>query len=123
MPVLNLDTHVLIFALTGELRPRERELLSASNWSISAIVLWELAKLAQLGRVAVDLADVEVVRALGQLHVWPIDLEIARTSTTLDFRGDPADELIAATSVVHRVPLLTRDREIRRSRTVPLAIA
>ena len=123
MPVLNLDTHVLIFALTGELRPRERELLSASNWSISAIVLWELAKLSQLGRVAVDLADVEVVRALGQLQVWPIDLEVARVSTTLDFRSDPADELIAATSMVHCVPLLTRDREIRRSRTVPLATA
>ena len=119
--MLNLDTHILIFALTGELRPRERESLSDSNWAISAIVLWELAKLAQLGRLAIDLEDVEVVRALGQLHVWPIDLEIARASTRLDFRGDPADELIAATSVVHRVPLVTRDRAIRVSRIVPLA--
>jgi predicted nucleic acid-binding protein len=33
----------------------------------------------------------------------------------------PADELIAATSVVHRVPLVTRDRQIRRSKLVPLA--
>ena len=123
MPMLNLDTHVLVFALTGELRPRERELLSGSNWAVSAIVLWELAKLAQLGRLEVDLEDVEVVRALGQLHVWPIDLEVARVSTRLDFRGDPADELIAATSVVHGVPLLTRDRTIRRSRMVPLASA
>ena len=103
------------------MRPRERRLLSAANWSISAIVLWELAKLAQLGRLEVDLEDVEIVRALGQLHVWPIDLEIARTSTRLDFQGDPADELIAATSVVHRVPLVTRDRRIRRSKSVPLA--
>jgi PIN domain nuclease of toxin-antitoxin system len=39
----------------------------------------------------------------------------------LDFRGDPADEIIAATSVVHRAPLLTRDRQIRRSKVVPLA--
>jgi predicted nucleic acid-binding protein len=29
--------------------------------------------------------------------------------------------LIAATSVVHDVPLLTRDRRIRRSKVVPLA--
>ena len=35
--------------------------------------------------------------------------------------GDPADELIAATSIVHGVPLLTRDRQIRRSKLVPLA--
>ena len=119
--MLNLDTHILIYALTDDLRPRERELLSADNWSISAIVLWELAKLAQLGRIAVDLDDVEVKRALGQIHVWPIDLETARASTRLDFAGDPADELIAATSVVHRVPLLTRDGGIRRSKVVPLA--
>lgn len=34
--------------------------------------------------------------------------------------GDAADELIAATSVVHQVPLLTRDRSILQSRLVPL---
>ena len=121
MPMLNLDTHVLIFALAGSLRRAERELLAAHNWSISAIVLWELSKLVQLGRVAMDLEDVEVIRALKGIHVWPIDLEIARASNRLDFAGDPADELIAATSVVHRVPLVTRDRAIRGSQIVPLA--
>jgi len=120
--MLNLDTHVLIYSLSSELRSRERVLLSENNWSISAIVLWELAKLVQLGRLAMDLDDPQVVRALKRVHVWPIDLTVARVSTQLDFEGDPADELIAATSVVHRVPLLTRDRSIRRSRLVPLAI-
>ena len=120
--MLNLDTHILIFALTGALRHRERQLLSENNWSISAIVFWELSKLAQLGRIALNLEDAEIVRTLNQLSVWPLDLAVARTSTRLDFHGDPADELIAATSVVHRVPLLTRDSGIRRSRIVPLAI-
>ena len=55
------------------------------------------------------------------MHVWPLDLDVARTATRLDFRSDPADELIAATSVVHGVPLLTRDARIRRSKVVPLA--
>jgi len=119
--MLNLDTHVLIHALRGDLRPRERELLAADSWSIAAIVLWELALLAQLGRLTIDLDDPEVKVALSRLHVWPLDLEIARASTRLDFRGDPADELIAATSVVHRIPLLTRDRRIRRSKLVPFA--
>jgi len=119
--MLNLDTHVLIHALRGDLRPRERELLAADSWGIAAIVLWELAKLAQLGRLTIDLDDPEVKVALSRLHVWPLDLEIARASTRLDFRGDPADELIAATSVVHRIPLLTRDRRIRRSKLVLLA--
>ena len=43
-------------------------------------------------------------------------------STRLDFVGVPADELIAATSIVHEVPLLTRDGRIRRSRLTPLAL-
>jgi len=119
--MLNIDTHVLLYAVMGALRPRERRLLSADRWSISAIVLWEIAKLAQLGRIAMDLDDAEVARVLGRLHVWPLSREIASTSTRLDVRGDPADELIAATSVVHKVPLLTRDRALLRSKIVPLA--
>ncbi len=119
--MLNLDTHILIHALGGELRPRERKLLERNEWSISAIVLWELAKLAQLGRITMDLDDRQVARVLSAIHLWPIDLSIARTSTQLDFGGDPADELIAATSVVHEIPLLTRDRAILDSRIVPLA--
>ena len=100
--MLNLDTHILILAVGGELRPSERTLLARSRWSVSAIVLWELAKLVQLGQVDIDLA-------------------VACASTRLDFEGDPADEIIAATSVVHNVPLLTRDRVIRGSKIVPLA--
>ncbi|HZS39424.1 MAG TPA: type II toxin-antitoxin system VapC family toxin [Polyangia bacterium] len=119
--MLNLDTHVLVFALAGKLTPRERALLSDERWSISAIVLWELSKLVQLGRLELDLDDADVVRTLAQVHVWPLDLPVCRASTRLDFRGDPADELIAATSLVNGVPLVTRDRAIRRSKVVPFA--
>jgi len=119
--MINLDTHILIFALAGHLRRRERELLEHDRWAISCIVLWEIGKLVQLGRLNMDLGDRAVRRAIGTLHVLPIDLEVADQSTRLDFIGDPADELIAATSVVHDIPLLTRDKRIRRSRIVPLA--
>lgn len=119
--MLNVDTHVLLYAVTGDLTARENALLRNDTWSISAIVLWEIAKLVQLGRIAVDLEDPDVVRVLARLNVWPLTREIAHVSTRLDIRGDPADELIAATSVVHNVPLVTRDRVLRRSRTVPLA--
>ncbi|MDY0004173.1 MAG: PIN domain-containing protein [Polyangia bacterium] len=119
--MLNLDTHILIHALTATLKPRERKLLTSQPWSISAIVLWELTKLAQLGRIELDLEDPRVRRLLARLHVWPIDLQVCRAMTQLDFRGDPADELIAATSLAHGVPLLTRDTRIRGSKVVPLA--
>ena len=119
--MLNLDTHILIHALGGDLRADERTLLESNRWSVSAIVFWELAMLVELGRVEMDLDDREVVRALSRIHAWPIDLAVVRASTRLDFCSDPADEIIAATSVVHQVPLVTRDAVIRRSRIVPLA--
>jgi PIN domain nuclease of toxin-antitoxin system len=46
---------------------------------------------------------------------------VSRCSTRLDFSSDPADELVAATSIVHRVPLVTRDARILRSQIVPFA--
>jgi len=119
--MLNLDTHVLLYALAGELTSHEAAVLERDSWSIAAIVMWEIAKLAELGRIEVDLDDPELVRTLARIHVWPVTLEVCRAIRSLDFRGDPADEIIAATSLVHRVPLVTRDRRIRGSRRVPLA--
>lgn len=119
--MLNLDTHLLLYAVTDQLAAAEKRLLGGNQWSISAIVLWEIATLAQLGRIEADLDDPQVVRTLGAIRVWPITAEIAKQSTRLDLHGDPADELIAATSVVHNVALVTRDRNLRRSRMLPIA--
>ena len=119
--MVNVDTHILVFALTGEVTDKERRILASNTWSVSAIVLWELAKLAQLGRLDIDLDDADLTRTLSSIHVWPIDLAVGLQSTRLDFKSDPADELIAATSIVHKIPLITRDRRIRGSRLVKFA--
>ena len=119
--MLNLDTHILLFALDGSLKPAEHALLSSQPWSVSAIVLWEVSKLAQLGRIAIDVRSPEFAKIFSRVHVWPLDLAICQKSTELDFSSDPADELIAATSIVHRVPLITRDKKIRKSKLVPFA--
>jgi PIN domain nuclease of toxin-antitoxin system len=119
--MLNLDTHVLLFALAGTLTRAEAALLRRQSWSISAIVFWEIAKLAELGRISVDLDDTDMIRALSRVRVWPLELDVCRAIRLLDVRGDPADEIIAATSLVHGVPLVTRDRALRRSKVVPLA--
>src|SRR5215469_6446492 len=110
--MLNVDTHVVLHAVAGRLTAREDRILRGDRWSISAIVLWEIAKLAQLGRIAVDLDDPAVVRVLSAIHVWPITAEVARASTRLDVRSDPADEIILATSVVQGLPLVTRDKKL-----------
>ena len=119
--MLNLDTHILIAGLAGDLTEREMGLLEEENIAISDIVLWEISMLVDRKRVSLDMDSVDFRRLLRQLTVFPITLEIARLSVSLDFKADPADEIIAATSIVEGIPLLTRDRKILKSKLVPFA--
>ena len=119
--MLNLDTHIVVALLDGELSRLEHQHIVSDSLAISDIVLWELSKLIQLGRLELDLQDPSFSKFLRAVTVFPITLEIARKSASLDFASDPADEIIAATSIVENSPLLTRDRRILRSRLVPFA--
>jgi PIN domain nuclease of toxin-antitoxin system len=76
--------------------------------------LWEIATFAQCKRISLDLDSPEWFQVIARVRIWPLDLALARAK--LHFESDPADEIIAATSLVHRVPLVTRDRRIRRSK-------
>ncbi|HLB59509.1 MAG TPA: PIN domain-containing protein, partial [Bdellovibrionota bacterium] len=89
--MLNLDTHILIYALNGELNPKEQKLLQSEEWGISDIVLWEVTKLSQLKRIDIDMNDREVERVLSKIQTWPIDLKICQALLRLDFKSDPVD--------------------------------
>lgn len=119
--MLNLDTHILLFALDGTLKPAEQSLLESQPWGVSAIVLWELSKLAQLDRIGLDLRSPAFAKLFTRIHVWPLTMAICQKSTELDFISDPADGIIAATSIIHGVPLVTRDKKIKRSKLIPFA--
>ena len=110
-----------VAVLSGNLSDRELRLVSTEPLAASAIMLWELAKLVQLNRLQMDLESRAFRNFLSQILIVPITLEIAIKSTQLDFKSDAADEIIAATSVVEQIPLLTRDRKILKSRLVPFA--
>ena len=120
--MLNLDTHVLVALATGAVSQEEYACVVNQRLAISDIVLWELAKLVEKKRLLLDFDSSEFRTWLMRLTIVPITLGIARQSTRLDFTSDPADEIIAATSIVEKIPLLTRDRRIRKSRMVPLAL-
>jgi PIN domain nuclease of toxin-antitoxin system len=117
--MLNLDTHILLYALAGRLEPHERRVLTNDvDWGISAIVLWEIEKLHQKGRILHGLDYGPLAAALRRLEIWPITAEVCLNLRQLDFASDPADELIAATSLTHAVPLVTRDARIRVSKAI-----
>ena len=119
--MLNLDTHILLYAAAGKLSRREKALLAGARWCISSIVIWEIGRLHELGRIEISLDHPGLNALFERLHVVEISRHVIRHMLRLDFESDPADELIAATSLAHAIPLLTRDRKLLDSRIVPLA--
>ena len=118
--MLNLDTHILLHALIGSITKAEREILENRRWGISAIVIWEISKLYQLGRITLDPFNSEFKRVLAGIQIWPITLDVCHSTYALDFKSDPADEIICATSITLNIPLLTRDKKLLKSKVVPL---
>ena len=56
--------------------------------------------------------------ALPRLALLPVTPEVAVAAAQfpLEFPGDPADRLIAATALAQRASLVTKDRHLRSSR-------
>ena len=122
---LLLDTHIVVWSLLEPARLSQAvasALSSAENelW-VSPISVWEIALLAEKGRIAVDDADpVGWLRgALAQtpLRQAALTHEVALVSRSLDLvHQDPADRFIAATALVYELVLVTADHRLLGSR-------
>jgi len=120
-----LDTHILVFWRSdpGRLTPAQREHLEAiegsgGRFTISAITLWELAKLVEHQRLVITrpldlfLAEIE---EHPRIDITPLTGRIMAESVQLggSFHKDPADQMIAATARCLGYPLVTQDQRIR----------
>ena len=117
---LLLDTHVWIWlALEKQkmLSTKSKKVINAADhkW-ISAISCWEFAKLVEKKRIGFSIPTLTWIRrSLNQFNIKVADLspEIAVESTEMrGFHSDPADQIIAATSRILGLPLVTSDRQI-----------
>jgi len=56
-----------------------------------------------------------------RFRVFPITRNIAMQAFDLppNYPNDPVDRIIGATALIEDIPLITADREIRKSRAVP----
>jgi PIN domain nuclease of toxin-antitoxin system len=54
--------------------------------------------------------------ALERIKIIPVNRQVCSRLSFLDFQSDPADEIIAATSLAYQIPLMTRDSRILASR-------
>jgi len=123
-----LDTHAWIRRALGEpLPPLVEKTLTehADRLALADVSLWEAAKLVELGRLelSVPLAEFFRLALTPELTVLPISPAIAERVTTLEasgFHKDPADQLIVATALVHKLRLVSDDNRIRQWGGVPL---
>ncbi|MBI5582951.1 MAG: type II toxin-antitoxin system VapC family toxin [Deltaproteobacteria bacterium] len=119
-----LDTHVWVWISIDDRRSLSRKARSmlidqpsGRKW-ISAISCWELAKLVERGRIGFSIPVLTWIRRSlveNQIQVAELSPEIAVESTQLTgFHRDPADQIIAATSRVLGMPLLTADADLQK---------
>jgi PIN domain nuclease of toxin-antitoxin system len=123
------DTHIIIWnALKPEMLSRKAEkAISAANNSDGIIFcdisLWEIATLMHKGRLSIDVEYLEFIKLILESNYYVyrgITPEIARLSAKLfsDNNKDPADRIIAATSIIENAKLVTADKKLRQSRKV-----
>ena len=129
---LLLDTHVLLWwymdhpNLTDQHSLLLNEAESNTNpVAISAISLWEIAKLVEYGKIHLSINIDKWFTEIDQnqlIEIKELSFDVAIESTRLgpDFHKDPADQLIVATARVYGLHLLTVDRKIVSSGLVML---
>ena len=121
-----LDTHAWLWWVSDPSRlsrVAHRRIRTATQIGISAISCLEVATAVAKGRITLDrevLEWLEQALALPRvelLHLTPL-IAVKATQLGNDFPGDPADRVIAATSLVESASLVTKDSKVHASGAV-----
>jgi PIN domain nuclease of toxin-antitoxin system len=117
-----LDTHVWIWWVneSDKLAQRSVEIIEQNvegGLGVSIISCWEVAKLVELGRLALTLPVREwLLAALAypgvRLLALTPDIVVDSTQLPGKFHRDPADQIIVATARFYDVLLLTHDSKL-----------
>ena len=120
---LLMDTHTWIWwnAKPSALSDRALKVIGDARYDeilLSAISIWELAKLLEKKRLTLACDGWGWIRAaleMPRLRVVELTPEISWSSTQLPrpFHDDPADQIIVATARIENATLLTCDRLLR----------
>lgn len=121
--MLILDTCAIVFDSLdpGRLSKKAAAAIAqadnAGTLSCCDISLWEIAMLVSKGRLNPGTGSqnfIRLVLAARNITVLPITPEIAARSAQPDFcpHGDPADRIIAASTILHKAKLVTSDQKL-----------
>lgn len=121
-----LDTHIWLWWLLGDgaLTSRERtalgRLAESKSLAVSWVSVWETEMLERKGRIQL-LPDfnkwIQFATKPEIATILSADTQVVLAQRQLPetFHADPADRLIAATSILSGYPLATHDRRIREA--------
>ena len=123
MPAV-LDTHAWIWWVTKDRRLSRRartvidKAAGRGDLWLSQISIWEMAKKVEKGQIAIDRPLDEWLDAALEvegLQVAEMTRPVLVDSCRLPqpFHGDPADQMIVATSRAHSATLVTKDSRLR----------
>jgi len=124
--MIMMDTCAIIWdALEpGKLSAKAKKAIKKADDSNALIMcdisIWEISMLVKRKRIEVDETPANFLRLIlssRNYTVVNISPEIAELSVNLDdnINSDPADRLIAATSILKQAPVVTADKNLRNS--------
>ena len=124
--VILLDTCAIIWdavqpaMLTEPARSAIHSADEANSLIVSDISIWEIAMLMKKGRVEINTTPSKFFTLFLQsrsVSVQSILPDIAELSVSFDssMSNDPADRIIAATSIIHNAQLVTADQNLRNN--------
>jgi len=123
--MITLDTCSLVWLSLSpdRLSRNAKKAIKNNSLIMSDISLWEIAMLTKSGRLIIDTSYSEYIELLLNLfgiHVNPITPEIAKISVGFDdsVNHDPADRIIAATSLIEDAPLVTADKNLIKAKII-----
>jgi PIN domain nuclease of toxin-antitoxin system len=127
--MITVDTHIIIWdvlkpdLITQNAKKAINRAKMSDGIIFCEISLWEIAMLIKKKRIEIEISYIEFIELVcitNNYYFQGITPEIAELSTNLSttINLDPADRLIAATSIIKSAPLITADTNLQKSESL-----